>query len=646
MKIISCIFTVFLLFWMPGLTGPLVLAQDQAAMDEPGVVEAEPVERTRVDRLMDTKQTLEQYRLMLAELDHEQEEWRQFVERLAGDIEYVTGTLEKAQVKLDELGAEDSTGERADLEAMIPQFEAWLVILKNQTELALTGETAAGEQRLALAKFIEREERHWAQLRGEKPVATVQVPTAVSTVTQPAPSGDSVLPLLIPGMPAGPAATAPAQIEARLETTEQITALRELERLELQLAEAEQAVVEFVKRKESLERVILLEDRLLQTAREAQANLERARRWCVEMQERRIDAEPRWWQRRDFKQSEKLIVELIDLTTANIEEHTASLAFLNNRLDLADPEELLVTQKVEAARLAVKEAKDQLFWLQSPLHPRNLLQWARTRGPRMLLVLVVAGVLLLLLRLTVRRATRLVVRKGRDAHTKGTNRADTLAFSFRSAFSVIVLIGGFLLVLQEAGLDIKTVLGGAAILGVAIAFGAQNLMRDYFTGFLILLEDQYVLGDLITIGSVTGTVESVNMRITVLRDLEGRVHFIPNGEIKGVTNRTYGWGRAVLEVPVGFDQDVDQAMEVLQGVSKELRTDPVFGEWIEEEPVMLGVDKFTEYGVVIKFMLKTQPDKVFPIRRELLRRIKNKFDQVGIVISVPHRVIMQQKPED
>ncbi len=161
-------------------------------------------------------------------------------------------------------------------------------------------------------------------------------------------------------------------------------------------------------------------------------------------------------------------------------------------------------------------------------------------------------------------------------------------------------------------------------------------------------------GDIEIQGLVRGNIiassdNGCSIRLVDGGRVEGEIHapkVIINGEIKGVTNRTYGWGRAVLEVPVGFDQDVDQAMEVLQGVSKELRTDPVFGEWIEEEPVMLGVDKFTEYGVVIKFMLKTQPDKVFPIRRELLRRIKNKFDQVGIVISVPHRVIMQQKPED
>ena len=239
----------------------------------------------------------------------------------------------------------------------------------------------------------------------------------------------------------------------------------------------------------------------------------------------------------------------------------------------------------------------------------------------------------------------MAVHKRRGERSLTVNRADTLALSFRSAATVLILVGGVLLVFQEAGIDVKTILGGAAILGLALAFGAQNLMRDYFTGFMILLEDQYELGDLVTIGAVTGRVEKVNMRTTMLRDLEGRVHFIPNGEVKSVTNRSYVWGRAVIEVPISYQESVDRAMDVLLEVAEELRADPEFGSFVTDEPVMLGVDKFTEYGVVIKFMLKTLPDKPFPVRRQMLRRVKNKFDEEGIEISVPHRMLLQPKAE-
>ena len=197
---------------------------------------------------------------------------------------------------------------------------------------------------------------------------------------------------------------------------------------------------------------------------------------------------------------------------------------------------------------------------------------------------------------------------------------------------------------RPPGVDVTTVLGGAAILGVAFAFGAQDLMKDYFSGFLILLEDQYQLGDLVTSGGVTGTVESVNMRITVLRDLEGRVHFIPNGNIDHVTNRTYAWGRPVFEVPVHFDEDVDRVMEVLVEVANDLRDDPDWKGSIIGEPDMLGVDKFTEYGVVIKFMVKTQPDQLFPVRRQMLRRINKRFNELGIRITVPQRIIVRDGP--
>ncbi|MEJ2086652.1 MAG: mechanosensitive ion channel family protein, partial [Acidobacteriota bacterium] len=251
-----------------------------------------------------------------------------------------------------------------------------------------------------------------------------------------------------------------------------------------------------------------------------------------------------------------------------------------------------------------------------------------------------ALVLLLLVRLSMGTLAHSVVRSGRGSRQSDSNRADTLALSFRSALTVVIVAGATFLVLQEAGVDVKTVLGGAAILGVAFAFGAQNLMRDYFSGFMILIEDQFELGDLVTIGGITGRVEKVNMRTTMLRDLEGRVHFIPNGEIKSITNRTYVWGRAVLDIPVGFHESVDRVMGVLLEIAREFKEDPEWSHSVTDEPVMLGVDKFTEYGVVIKFMVETQPDKIFATRRELLRRVKNRFDELGIEISVPYRKIL------
>jgi small-conductance mechanosensitive channel len=168
-------------------------------------------------------------------------------------------------------------------------------------------------------------------------------------------------------------------------------------------------------------------------------------------------------------------------------------------------------------------------------------------------------------------------------------------------------------------------------------------MRDYFTGFMILLEDQYKLNDVVTIGNVTGKVEKVSMRTTVLRDLEGHVHFIPNGEIKRVTNNTYEWAHAVFEIGIAYKENVDRTMDDIIELANALREDPVFGEYITDQPEMLGVDRFAESGVIIKFVLKTKPDKMWPVKREMLRRIKNRFDELNIEIPVPLQDIFKQK---
>ncbi len=294
-------------------------------------------------------------------------------------------------------------------------------------------------------------------------------------------------------------------------------------------------------------------------------------------------------------QRERLSAE-IDRVSGEVARRRLDLESLEERLVYATDELERVTRHAAEKRQEADSARKWLVWVESPLHPGNLASWAIERGPRVLAVLLLAGLVLLILRVSLRRIARLVVTKSRKARSSATNRADTLALSFQSLATTLILAACVLLVLQEAGLDVKTVLGGAAILGVAIAFGAQNLMRDYFTGFMMLLEDQYELGDLVSIGSITGTVERVNMRVTMLRDLEGRVHFIPNGQIGSLTNRTYDWARALVDIPVGPGEDVDRVMAILVEAAASLKLDPEWADEIVDEPQMLGVDKFTESG--------------------------------------------------
>jgi small conductance mechanosensitive channel len=206
---------------------------------------------------------------------------------------------------------------------------------------------------------------------------------------------------------------------------------------------------------------------------------------------------------------------------------------------------------------------------------------------------------------------------------------------FRNAATMVIIAGGILMLLDEVNIPIAPLMGGAAVFGLAVAFGAQSLIKDFFSGFMILLEQQYMVNDVIKIGDISGQVERITLRTTVLRDMEGRVHFVPHGQITSTTNMTHGWSRAVFDIPVSYREDVDHLIDVLVALGKQLRRDPEFGPLILEDPVMLGIDSFSDTAVMVKFYLKTRPLRQWPVKRELLRRIKVCFDEMGI--EIPNR---------
>ena len=168
---------------------------------------------------------------------------------------------------------------------------------------------------------------------------------------------------------------------------------------------------------------------------------------------------------------------------------------------------------------------------------------------------------------------------------------------------------------------------------LAVAFGAQSLIKDYFSGFMILSENQYRVGNVVRINNNTGVVEDITLRMTILRDLEGIAHFIPHSEIKVVSNMTHKWLRVELDIKVSYWENVDKVMEVVMNIATQLTRDKIFGKLTIDEPEMLGVDAFADSGVAIKILVKTLPLKQWPVRRELLRRIKNRFDELNIELQ-------------
>ncbi|MDD5495649.1 MAG: mechanosensitive ion channel [Candidatus Omnitrophica bacterium] len=198
-------------------------------------------------------------------------------------------------------------------------------------------------------------------------------------------------------------------------------------------------------------------------------------------------------------------------------------------------------------------------------------------------------------------------------------------------------------ILEVFGISVAPLLAGAGVIGLAFGFGGQYLIRDVINGFFILVEGQYRIDDVIKVGEYSGLVEDVNLRTTTLRDLEGRAIIIPNGEIKTVVNFTKEYAQALFDIGIAYKEDVDRVIGVIKDIGKGMRQDPYFGRLILDDLEMFGVDNFTDSAVIIKFRIKTLPIRQWEVSREFKRRLKNRFDELGIEIPFPHRKIYWQE---
>lgn len=218
-------------------------------------------------------------------------------------------------------------------------------------------------------------------------------------------------------------------------------------------------------------------------------------------------------------------------------------------------------------------------------------------------------------------------------------RVSTFSNVTKSIVTGIWLGVGILLALIALGIDIIPLLAGASLVGVAVSLASQNLIKDAINGFLIILEDQYALGDVIAVGDVGGLVENLNLRMTQLRDSEGRLITIPNSEIKVVANLSSRWARADMTIPIAYDADIDRALELIKSVALEMDKDPQWQHQIIETPQVLGIDNFGDRGLIIRVLIKTQPLKQWDVAREYRYRLKVTLDKAGISIPVPQQAI-------
>jgi small conductance mechanosensitive channel len=214
-------------------------------------------------------------------------------------------------------------------------------------------------------------------------------------------------------------------------------------------------------------------------------------------------------------------------------------------------------------------------------------------------------------------------------------RAQTLGSLLQNVSLVAIIIVALLTILQSLGLQISPLLAGFGVIGLAVSFGAQSLVKDVITGTFILIEGQFGIGDVVRVDSTEGQVEKITLRTTTLRDFEGVVHIIPNGEITKVSNLTKTWSRAVLDVAVAYREDIDRVMDVLGQIGAAFQADPEWGPLLLDDPEVLGVQGFGA-GTTIRMQVKTLPLKQWAVARELRRRIKNRFDHDDIRVPLPH----------
>ena len=268
----------------------------------------------------------------------------------------------------------------------------------------------------------------------------------------------------------------------------------------------------------------------------------------------------------------------------------------------------------------------------------EFIDWLLQHGTRILLILVISVVVYFIVRILVPRLIRATVsrRMARSSEEEIKQRSDTLSRVFVNTGAVVIVAVALFMVLSEAGIDIMPALAAVGVAGIAIGFGAQSLVRDVVNGIFILMENHYGIGDVVSIAGTIGIVEEVGLRKTVLRDLDGIVHVVPNGEIKVSSNYTKEWSRVNLNVSVSYGTDLDQAIAVINRVGSEMSQEDYWGARLLSPPQVLRVDKLGDSGIDIKILADTRPLTQWEIMGELRKRVKRAFDDEGIEIPWPH----------
>jgi small conductance mechanosensitive channel len=268
----------------------------------------------------------------------------------------------------------------------------------------------------------------------------------------------------------------------------------------------------------------------------------------------------------------------------------------------------------------------------------NLIEgWLIRSGPRVAMIILGAFLFMSLVKIVIRLVKGTL--KARNPSPEFQKRVNTFGSVVMYMADIVVVSAALILVINEFGIDVRPILAAAGVVGLAVGFGAQKLVQDIISGFFILLEDQIRVGDVVEVGGKSGVVESVNLRLVVLRDLHGNVHFIRTGQIDTVTNMTKDFSHYVFDMGVAYKEDVDEVMEAIRAVDGEMRSDPEYSGLILEPIEILGLDRFEDSAVIVRARTKTVPIEQWKVGREFNRRLKKKFESLGMEAPYPHMVV-------
>ena len=534
---------------------------------------------SEAERIAQTERMLEDAKKDLAAAEAELANPESDYATAEAEFKALDTQLQTAKKTLAKLRAAKQNKEAAEAEASLKTLTGDWERARDRFNLLIAQRKSIQEKKMALASQIEKYQQSLAALKNPPPptVATkTDNPPASAPGTPPTPPAttQAPAPAAVPGVPGAPAvpatAKSPAPAPAVKDDAEIRAARAAAEARKAALAEAEDKAKSVEDRVAVLGRLIATEEKLLAAERKVadQAESELSH---LTGQINAVPPAERPAILAKMSANQQRLGEARD----RIAKQTDRIAALNDDLRAVQEDRIEALKVIDAKKKEAADADEAVTQLQNPLAMRNINKWLASHGVNMVLILVGIFALHIVVRQSSRQIVQFVSRNSdRGSEEDRENRASTLVGVFRYATTLVIFGGGIVMLLDEAGVPVVPLMGGAAVMGLAVAFGAQNLIKDYFTGFMMLLEDQYSVNDVVRIGTIAGRVEKITLRVTVLRDLEGVLHFIPHGQVTAISNMTHGWSRALFDIPVPHAADLTYLMDELMLLAKNIAHRP------------------------------------------------------------------------